>query len=224
MKKYYQAIVVIRNQLSWTGNSIWDPMDAWNNFVEGAGNMINDAGKGIEEGWNNTVKGAENMVKDAGEAIDNTVKGAESAIKDAGKAIEEGLDNLKNVPGLGNVIKAVELIALISAKLAEVEAILLAIRVEGPGEAEEAVNTALLKSGLAMTACYAVAADPEPLSRTTLALAAVAAINDLPPTLKTAVKSVENEKNLDDIKKKDLRGRFDELDDLIRKLRKETQI
>lgn len=136
------------------------------------------------------------------------------------------MEVLRNIPVLGKFIRIAELLASITAKLTRIQIKLLAAQSKARGSTEVAIILALTSVGSALVALYAATADPEPVTKIGLCIAAVTAVVTAIAAITKAIDAMKADKDADQMKSEidSLEVQQNELNEELRKLRKELGI
>ena len=132
-------------------------------------------------------------------------------------------EGLKNVPLLGKIFRITEILAKITKKLIQIQGEVIELQGKTSGDVALAIGAALVSVGCAIAAVAAATGDPEPITKTALALAAASAIISAIVAIKAVFNAVES---CD--KSRELRGEMgtlrkfhDELEEELAKLKRE---
>ena len=101
---------------------------------------------------------------------------------------------MKNVPILGKILRIMELLAKIAAKLRDIKTTLIKLQKKATGSTLAAIIAALIAVGYAISAVIAATVNPEPMAKTALFLSAISAIVAAIVAIKKVIEVVETNK------------------------------
>ena len=132
-------------------------------------------------------------------------------------------NGLRQVPGLGKLLRVTELLAKISKKLIEINGTLVSMQKKANGSLLAAIVSAIGAVAAAITAVTTATADPEPVSKFVLAASAIAAVGLAIIAIINVFEVAESEKKIKNLEKEmdRLRAQQRELEDLLEQLKRE---
>ena len=133
-------------------------------------------------------------------------------------------EGMKTLPAVGKMLRVMELLFKITAKLTGIERTLIDLQKNCTGSLLAAIVAALLAVAAAITAVAAAIADPEPSTKIGLVISAISAIVAALVAIKHEIDVSEANKAIEKMEEEmhDLKEKKKELGDLLDELKKEV--
>lgn len=133
-------------------------------------------------------------------------------------------EGMKTLPAVGKMLRVMELLFKITAKLTGIERTLIDLQKNCTGSLLAAIVAALLAVAAAITAVAAAIADPEPSTKIGLVISAISAIVAALVAIKHVIDVSEANKAIEKMEEEmhDLKEKKKELGDLLDELKKEV--